>query len=102
MSKTRLVSDKHVAKCVALQMSWGGSLSVPEMMELSGFPPGYRNSHAKHAWIYQCIKASPPVPVDIEVYDGTMSSVTVTSATINLPPVHVSIILVGMHDSISS
>jgi hypothetical protein len=74
-----------------------GSLSVPEMMELSGFSEGEQNCRAKRAWIYHRIKSlglfykkgkTPPVPVDIAVIDGTVSSMT--SASLNLSPLRLS------------
>jgi hypothetical protein len=90
MPKIRAQADERVPKCMKLYKRCSGSLSVPEMMELSGFSERGQNCHAKGAWIYHHIKSlglfyiTPPVPVDIAVVDRTVSSVT--SLSLNLSP----------------
>jgi hypothetical protein len=93
MPKIKAQADENVSKCMKLYRRCSGSLSIPEMMELSGFSEEEQNCHAKHAWIYCCIKSlglfynegkAPPVPVNVAVVDGTVSSMT--SASLNLSP----------------
>jgi hypothetical protein len=91
MPKIRARADEHVSTCMKLYKRCSSSLSVPEIMELSGFSEGEQNCHVKRAWIYCCIKSlglfhdkgkTHPVPVDVADEDGTVSSVT--SASLNL------------------
>jgi hypothetical protein len=93
MPKIRAQADEHVSKCMKLYKRHSGSLSISEMMELSGFSVGEQNCCAKCAWIYRCIKSlgffyskgkTPPVPVDITVVNRTVSSMTSASLIIPL------------------